>query len=822
MSLGGVGACSAGATSTPSARSTPPAPSSSRRPATAPATPVSSPANCPGVIAVAGLAPRRRQGRLFRPRPADHDQRAGRQLRQHRRGQAVPLSDPDDDQHGHDDAGRRRRRARSTPTASTRSLGTSFSAPLVAGTAALMLSVQPVADAGAGQGEAAVERAAVPDHAAARAGMPSRASRRRPASTSCECYCTTSTCGAGMLDAHAAVLPVERRAGEHLADDDDADRGPGGHARRRARSLDAGQSIATYEWTILNAGTHRRDDHQRHQRRLGRRRADGGGHVRDPADDDRQQRLRLERDAVGRGRRAGRRDAAGARRRRPRRRAAAVARSASAGCCSCSRRCSSLALVRRASARALSAARPLGAARTAEAEAAPGGVEPQRRQPRGQRGVGVGDAVAVRHLGRVPTVRSPRWSIHAPGGRLPASAASTAAASAAANGRRLVGTARRVDRRGRSRRRHRQQADRLRPHLVGEPLGLAIADARAGRGRRRAQPRREGEEEQVGDDQQPPAAPSARRARRLDAARGAIRRSRPRIGPSAVSMRRAPSLPTPAAMPSTSPCAPVAGDRAGRAARRARRSARRRRRSRRASNRAQRREQRRRDARERRRAASRAGIDLGERWRRPMPRRRRRCARMLMPMPMTATRPAPSGAVSTSMPASLRPDGPARPRRIDEPEVVRPLQADARRCAAPADRGHRRARRRPRARGRTDRRAPARPGEREGQRRAGRRVPAPAVAAAPGGLPVGDEQARREARRARGCGGAGARQQVVVGRAGLGDALDEPGRRALTSSSVPSSVFLARASCRGTRACRSGTRTPSSTFLVCRPSRIRP
>ena len=80
-------------------------------------------------------APRRHQGRLLRPRARDQHQRAGRQLRQHRRHRALPVPDPDHLEQRHD----RRRSptrpaARSTPTAFNVTLGTSFSAPLVAGT----------------------------------------------------------------------------------------------------------------------------------------------------------------------------------------------------------------------------------------------------------------------------------------------------------------------------------------------------------------------------------------------------------------------------------------------------------------------------------------------------------------------------------------------------------------------------------------------------------------------------------------------------------------------------------------------------------------
>ena len=88
------------------------------------------------------------------------------------------------------------------------SLGTSFSSPLVAGTAALDALGAAVADAGAGQGEAASDRAAVPDHGRHRGHVITCSRAVAGVDPELECYCTTSTCGAGMLDAHAAVLSV--------------------------------------------------------------------------------------------------------------------------------------------------------------------------------------------------------------------------------------------------------------------------------------------------------------------------------------------------------------------------------------------------------------------------------------------------------------------------------------------------------------------------------------------------------------------------------------------------------------------------------------
>ena len=95
------------------------------------------------------------------------------------------------------------------------SLGTSFSAPLVAGTAALMLSIQP---------NLTPAQVRVLMQATARAfpttggdngdGTPvlQCVAPQPPGAVQvdqAQCYCTTSTCGAGMLDAGAAVLAAK-------------------------------------------------------------------------------------------------------------------------------------------------------------------------------------------------------------------------------------------------------------------------------------------------------------------------------------------------------------------------------------------------------------------------------------------------------------------------------------------------------------------------------------------------------------------------------------------------------------------------------------
>lgn len=98
------------------------------------------------------------------------------------------------------------------------SLGTSFSAPLVSGTVGLMLSANPSLTPG--EVRAALQGTARPFPASGSppvqltSGGPLTpvtacvAPTASPTAQSSECYCTTSTCGAGLLDAGAAVAAV--------------------------------------------------------------------------------------------------------------------------------------------------------------------------------------------------------------------------------------------------------------------------------------------------------------------------------------------------------------------------------------------------------------------------------------------------------------------------------------------------------------------------------------------------------------------------------------------------------------------------------------
>ena len=92
------------------------------------------------------------------------------------------------------------------------SLGTSFSAPLVSGTVALMLSIKPVLTPDDVLTQLQSTARPFPTTGSVNSdGTPvaqcvAPQPLGAPQIDQLECYCTTSTCGAGMLDAGAAVL----------------------------------------------------------------------------------------------------------------------------------------------------------------------------------------------------------------------------------------------------------------------------------------------------------------------------------------------------------------------------------------------------------------------------------------------------------------------------------------------------------------------------------------------------------------------------------------------------------------------------------------
>ena len=131
-------------------------------------------------------------------------------------------------------------------------VGTSFSAPMVAGVAALMRSARPALLPG--DLRSLLQATARPfPTTGAEAGT---SACQAPSSVEqLECYCTTSTCGAGMLDAAAAVqaalAPVVARITVSPADPLAGDP----VALSAAGSvLLSGRTIAAVKWTLPNGG----------------------------------------------------------------------------------------------------------------------------------------------------------------------------------------------------------------------------------------------------------------------------------------------------------------------------------------------------------------------------------------------------------------------------------------------------------------------------------------------------------------------------------------------------------------------------------------
>ena len=222
---------------------------------------VTTPANCPGVIAVAGL------------------RHAGTKVGFSDLGPEIAISAPGGNcvDIGANDpcrypilttsnAGRHRPRRTSSggsiyTDAFNASVGTSFSAPLVAGTAALMLSAQPGLSASSVRTLLRQSARPFPTSGAEDGGDAASAVHRSAVRTAInpidqlQCYCTTAVCGAGMLDAGAAVSRGTRPAGAYRRDARST------LSRGRLVTLSAassvaagGHSIIAYQWEITDGG----------------------------------------------------------------------------------------------------------------------------------------------------------------------------------------------------------------------------------------------------------------------------------------------------------------------------------------------------------------------------------------------------------------------------------------------------------------------------------------------------------------------------------------------------------------------------------------
>jgi serine protease len=134
------------------------------------------------------------------------------------------------------------------------SVGTSFSSPQVAGTVALMLSVNPALTND--QVRTMLQSTARPFvTTGGTAGVP--VCTAPGTATQDECYCTTSTCGAGMLDARAAVAAAAGQTGasvDVVPSTKTPVVGSSFTLDGTAQLPSAGATIATRAWTIVSGG----------------------------------------------------------------------------------------------------------------------------------------------------------------------------------------------------------------------------------------------------------------------------------------------------------------------------------------------------------------------------------------------------------------------------------------------------------------------------------------------------------------------------------------------------------------------------------------
>jgi len=134
------------------------------------------------------------------------------------------------------------------------SLGTSFSAPMVAGTAALMFSAKPSITP--------TEVLAALKNSARVFPTPSGvASCHAPAGVEQdECACTASTCGAGLLDTSAAVAAVATTVGNVIPvisfDTSAANPGASFTLDSVRTVLPTGRTVQTYAWSVVSGGSY--------------------------------------------------------------------------------------------------------------------------------------------------------------------------------------------------------------------------------------------------------------------------------------------------------------------------------------------------------------------------------------------------------------------------------------------------------------------------------------------------------------------------------------------------------------------------------------
>lgn len=138
------------------------------------------------------------------------------------------------------------------------SVGTSFAAPIVSGVVALMLSARPQMTPA--QAKALLQSTARPFPASGADNGPDdttpvQACRAPDGTDQLQCYCTTALCGAGMLDAAAAVAaaaatPVARIAVSTAT----PTAGSAVQLTAEGSSAPSGRSLSGYAWELVDGG----------------------------------------------------------------------------------------------------------------------------------------------------------------------------------------------------------------------------------------------------------------------------------------------------------------------------------------------------------------------------------------------------------------------------------------------------------------------------------------------------------------------------------------------------------------------------------------
>ncbi len=132
-------------------------------------------------------------------------------------------------------------------------VGTSFTAPLVAGTVALMLSQRPSLLPGEIIKVLKGTARAFPSPST-NTGTPVCTVPTASSVDQLECHCTTSTCGAGMLDASAAVAAVAGLQARITSTPAAAQVGQAVQLSGADSQTGTGRGISTYAWTLVDGG----------------------------------------------------------------------------------------------------------------------------------------------------------------------------------------------------------------------------------------------------------------------------------------------------------------------------------------------------------------------------------------------------------------------------------------------------------------------------------------------------------------------------------------------------------------------------------------